>query len=214
MGIGRGGAVIIAVPAEKDAGGIAMKRALVLIVSLSGLLLYGGTATATAATTHPAASQGQNCVAQAEPAGSMVTPTATCYSSFSAAISAATGGRVHLPAMTRPGSVTSQMIDAWNAGPATSFVLSVDYKDADFGGDSLTWTQSSNCGKFQAAGMPSGWNDVISSLVTSTGCANTLYQNANFGGMTVSISKNTARSGLGSFNDLTTSQKWCTAKPC
>ena len=61
------------------------------------------------------------------------------------------------------------MIDAWNAGPATSFVLSVDYKDADFGGDSLTWTQSSNCGKFQAAGMPSGWNDVISSLVTSTG---------------------------------------------
>jgi hypothetical protein len=194
---------------------LAMKRLLVLIVSLSGLLLYGGTATARAATTRPAAaSQGQNCVAQAEPAGSMVTPTATCYSSFSAAIRAATGGKVLLPAGARPRSVTSQMIDAWNAVPATSFVLSVDYKDADFSGGSLTWTQQSNCGNFQAAGMPSGWNDVLSSLVTSTGCANTLYQNANFGGMTVSISKNTARSGLGSFNDLTTSQKWCTAKPC
>jgi len=192
-----------------------MKRVLVLIVSLSGLLLYGSTATATAAITHPAAaSQGQNCVAQAEPAGSMVTPTVTCYSSFSAAIRAATGGRVRLPATVSPGSVTSQMIDAWNAGPATTFVLSVDYKDADFSGGSLTWTQSSNCGNFQAAGMPPGWNDVLSSLVTGTGCANTLYQNANFGGMTVSISKNTARSGLGSFNDLTTSQKWCTAKPC
>jgi hypothetical protein len=192
-----------------------MKRRLVLMLSLSGLLLYGGAATATAATTRQAAtSQGQNCVAEAEPAGSTATPTATCYSSFSAAIRAATSGRVRLSATARPGSVTSAMIDSWNAGPATNFVLSVDYKDADFKGDSLTWTQTSNCGKFQAAGMPSGWNDVISSLVTGTGCANTLYQNANFGGMTVSISKNTSRSGLGSFNDLTSSQKWCTAKPC
>lgn len=192
-----------------------MKRRLALIVCLSGLLLCGSTATATAATTRPsAASQGQNCVAEAEPAGSMVTPTATCYSSFSAAIRAATGGRVRLPAKARPGSVTSQMIDGWDADPATTFVLSIDYKDADFNGPSLTWTQTSNCGNFQAANMPSGWNDVISSLVTSTGCANTLYQNANFGGMTVSISKNTSRSGLGSFNDLTSSQKWCTAKPC
>ena len=192
-----------------------MKRRLVLIVCLSGLLLYGSAATATAATTRPAAaSQGQNCVAEAEPAGSMVTPTATCYSSFSAAIRAATGGRVRLPATARPGSVTSQMIDGWDADPATTFVLSIDYKDADFNGPSLTWTQTSNCGNFQAASMPGGWNDVISSLVTSTGCANTLYQNANFGGMTVSISKNTSRSGLGSFNDLTSSQKWCTAKPC
>ncbi|MGN6794064.1 MAG: peptidase inhibitor family I36 protein [Streptosporangiaceae bacterium] len=144
----------------------------------------------------------------------MVTPTATCYSSFSAAVRAATNGRVRLPATAGPASVTSHMIDAWNADPTTSFVLSIDYKDADFSGPSLTWTQSTNCGKFQAASMPSGWNDVISSLVTSTSCANTLYQNVNFGGMTVSISKNTSRSGLGSFNDLTSSQKWCTAKPC
>jgi hypothetical protein len=192
-----------------------MKRVLLLIVSLGGLLFYGSAASASAAT-HPAAAsaQGQNCVAQAEPAGSMATPTATCYSSFSAAIRAATGGRVRLAATARPGSITPEMIDAWNAGPAVSFVLSVDYKDANFGGSSLTWTQSTDCGKFQAASMPSGWNDTVSSLVTSTDCANTLYQNVNFGGMTVDISKNTARSGLGSFNDLTSSQKWCTSKPC
>lgn len=193
-----------------------MKRLAILIVSLCSLLLYGSTTTAMAAAgTRPvAATHGQDCVAQAEPAGSTVTPTATCYSSFSAAIRAATGGKVRLPARAKPRSVTSRMIDAWNADASGTFVLSVDYKDADFNGGSLTWTQTSNCGRFQAAGMPSGWNDVISSLVTSTGCANTLYQNANFGGMTVSISKNTSRSGLGSFNDLTTSQKWCTAKPC
>ena len=199
-----------------------MRRRLVLIVSLSGLLLYGSAATAapaaaagTAATTHPAAaSQGQTCVAQAEPAGSMATPTATCYSSFSAAIRAATGGRVRLPATARPGAVTPRMIDAWNAAPATTFILSIDYKDANFLGGSMIWTQTSDCGNFQVAGMPSGWNDVISSLTTGTNCANTLYQNVNFGGMTLSISKNTSRSGIGSFNDLTSSEKWCTTKPC
>ena len=192
-----------------------MKRRLVLIVSVCGLLLFGSAGAASAATHHRAASgQGQDCVAEAEPAGSMVTPTATCYSTFSAAIRAVTGGRVVLPATAKPGSVTPAMIDAWNAGPATTFVLSIDYKDANFGSSSLTWTQTSDCGSFQAASMPSGWNDVISSLVTGTNCANSLYQNVNFGGMRLDISKNTARSGLGSFNDLTSSQKWCTANPC
>ena len=197
-----------------------MKRPLALLVSLSGLLLYGGAvavtpAAAANATTHRAASsQGQDCVAQAEPAGSMATPTVTCYSSFSAAIRAATGGRVRLPATARPGSVTPRMIDAWNAAPATTFILSIDYKDANFMNGSLTWTQTSDCGSFQAASMSPAWNDVISSLVTGTNCANSLFQNVNFGGMRLDISKNTSRSGIGSFNDLTSSQKWCTSKPC
>ena len=205
-----------------------MKRRLLLVVSISGLLLYGSAAAATAATHHQAGTRGpsssaQNCVAEAEPAGSMVTPTATCYSTFSAAIRAATGGRVRLPATATPASVTPAMIHQWNArpeasgrpeGPATTFVLSIDFKDANLSGPSLTWTQSSDCGKFQAASMPSGWNDVISSLVTSADCANSLYQNNNFGGMRLDISKNTTRNGLGSFNDITSSQKWCTAKPC
>jgi len=215
------GIVVVAMRVKKNAGGIAMKRRLVLIVSLSGLLLYGSAGAATAAMTARAgassqdlSSGAQNCVAQAEPAGSMVTPTATCYSSFSAAIRAATGGRVVLPASAKPSSVTPKDIDAWNAAPATVFVLSIDYKDANFGSPSLTWTQSSDCGNFQAASMPSGWNDVISSLVTGTNCANSLYQNVNFGGMRLDVSKNTARSSLGSFNDLTSSQKWCPAKPC
>ncbi len=144
----------------------------------------------------------------------MATPTATCYSTFSAAIRAATGGKVRLPATATPASVTPKMIDAWNAAPATTFILSIDYKDANFMGGSFTWTQTSDCGNFQAASMPPGWNDVISSLVTSTNCANSLYQNVNFGGMRLDVSKNTSRSGIGSFNDLTSSQKWCTSKPC
>jgi hypothetical protein len=193
-----------------------MKHRLVLTISLAGLLLASGAATASAAPAHArrAASQPQNCVAEAEPAGSSVTPTATCYSSFAASIAAATGGRIRLPASAKPSSITPAEISAWNAGPANVFVLSIDWKDANFGPPSLTWTQSADCGSFQTAGMPSGWNDVVSSVVTGTNCANSLFQNSNFGGTRLDISKNTSRGTLGSFNDLTSSEKWCTSKPC
>ncbi len=193
-----------------------MKHRLVLTISLAGLVLASGAAAASATPAHAqrAASQPQNCVAEAAPAGSMVTPTATCYSSFAASIAAATGGRIRLPASTKPGSITRAEISAWNAVPATVFVLSIDWKDANYSGASLTWTQSTDCGRFQAASMPSGWNDVVSSVVTSADCANSLFQNINFGGSRLDISRNTSRATLGSFNDLTSSEKWCTSKPC
>jgi hypothetical protein len=193
-----------------------MKHRLVLMISVAGLLLASEAASASATPAHAqrAASQPQYCVAEAEPAGSTVTPTATCYASFAASIAAATGGRIRLPASTKPSSITRAEISAWNAVPANTFVLSIDWKDANFTGPSLTWTQSSDCGSFQAAGMPSGWNDVVSSVVTSADCANSLFQNSNFGGSRLDISKNTSRGALGSFNDLTSSEKWCTSKPC
>ena len=193
-----------------------MKHRLVLSISLAGLLLASGAATASATPVHAqrAASQPRYCVAEAEPAGSIATPTVTCYSTFAASIAAATGGRIILPASAEPSSITPAEISAWNAAPATVFVLSIDWKDANFGPPSLTWTQTSDCGSFQDAGMPPGWNDVVSSVVTSADCANSLFQNSNFGGTRLDISKNTSRGTLGSFNDLTSSEKWCTSKPC
>jgi len=198
-----------------------MKNRLVLVFSLVGLLLYGSAISASAVTAHQApssrlSSEGQYCTAQAEPAGSVATPTMSCYTTFSASIRAATGGRVMLPVETKPGSVTPDQINAAAAadGPASVFVLSIDYKDINFGGATLTWTQNTGCGAFQAASMPSGWNDVVSSVVTRSGCANTLYQNINFGGTKFSISRNSSVSNLGSFNDQTSSEKWCTSRPC
>jgi len=198
-----------------------MKNRLVLTFTLAGMLLYGSAISASAVTPHQAPSSrpsanGQYCTAQAEPAGSAATPTATCYSTFSASIRAATGGRVRLPASAKPGSVTPDELNAAAAtvDPANVVVLSIDYKDINFSGATLTWTQSSGCGSFQAANMPSGWNDVVSSVITESGCANTLYKNANFGGTTFSISRNSSAANVGSFNDQTSSEKWCTAKPC
>lgn len=194
-----------------------MKYRTVLMLSLIGLVLSAGMTAASAATArhqHAAASGAQYCVAQAEPDGSTVTPTATCYSTFAASIRAATGGAIRLPASTRPGQITAADLRSWAAVPATVFVLSIDYVNSNFGGNSLTWTQSTDCGSFQAASMPSGWNDVVSSVITSADCANSLFQNNNFGGSRLDISRNTSRATLGSFNDLTSSEKWCTSKPC
>ncbi len=192
-----------------------MKHRLGLVLPLVGLLLSGSAVSASAASAHTASSgKGQYCTAEAQPTGSSVTPTATCYSTFSASIRAATGGRVRLPASAKPGSVTPDQLNAGANAPSSTFVLSIDYKDINFSGATLTWTQSNGCGSFQAGSMPSGWNDVVSSVITESGCANTLYKNINFGGTTFSIGRNSSAAKLGTFNDQTSSEKWCTAKPC
>ncbi len=200
-----------------------MKHRLVLVVSIAGLVLYAGSAAASASPSHQAhrsqaalpraASGGQSCVATALPDGDSNPPPMTCYNTFAQAIEAATGGRVHLPASATPGSISISQLNA-GATPDTTYVLSIDYKNADYVSPSLTWTQSSQCGNFQAASMPSGWNDVVSSIATYNGCAVTEFKNINFGGTTFSVGRNSQVASLGSFNDSTSSEKWCTAKPC
>lgn len=192
-----------------------MKRHLTLMASVIGLVLYGGTAAASAATAQQGPStHDRYCIAEAVPLGSSLTPTMTCYHSFAASIKAATGGRVRLPASAKPGSVTPDELNAGAESPATTFVLSIDYQNIDFGGQSLIWQQSTKCGSFQASSMPSGWNDVISSVAAESGCATTLFQNTGFTGSTFKIAKNGTASSLGSFNDQASSQKWCPTYPC
>jgi peptidase inhibitor family I36 len=193
-----------------------MKRRTLLPFPIIVLLTFGGTAAASAAPSYPDKATGtlKYCVARAEPTGSTVTPAATCYSSFAASVFAATSGRVRLPASEKPGSVTPGQLNAGGDDPATTYVLSIDWMNVNFTGSSLTWEQTSKCGSFQVSSMPSGWNDVVSSVETFSGCANTLYQNINFGGNTFSIGRNSSAATLGSLNDETSSQKWCTSKPC
>jgi hypothetical protein len=195
-----------------------MKYRTLLPFSVIALLTIGGTAAASAAPSNQAKATGtlKYCVARAEPAGTTATPVATCYPTFAASIFAATSGRVRLPASVKPGSVTPDQLNGSGDNPPapSTFVLSIDWMNTNFTGGSLTWEQSSKCGSFQASSMPSGWNDVVSSVETFSGCANTLYQNINFGGSTFSIARNSSAATLGSFNDQTSSEKWCTSKPC
>ncbi|HEY0870571.1 MAG TPA: peptidase inhibitor family I36 protein [Acidothermaceae bacterium] len=115
-----------------------------------------------------------------------------CFSTFAAAISAAT--------------------DA--VGPLTSVILSIDYTGTNESGSSLTWRQASGCGSYSASSMPTGWNDAISSVSNFNGCGTTLYQNTSFSGSAVSVAVDATATTLGGFNREASSQKWCAANSC
>jgi hypothetical protein len=182
-----------------------VRRSLLMLASVTALLLVSAPVDALAAGAAPSA---QHCVARAIPADSTAAAVVTCYGTFAQSIRAATGGRVSLPATAAPGSVTPDQLNAGPLAPDTTYVLSIDYAGSNFTGNTLTWTQSSRCGSFQASSMPSGWNDVVSSVAAYSNCANTLYQNNNFGGATFRIGENGSAGNLGSMNNQTSSQKW------
>src|SRR5258706_1975756 len=193
--------------AERSEAEAEMKHRLGLVLPLVGLLLSGSAVSASAASAHTASSgKGQYCTAEAQPTGRSVTPTATCYSTFTAWIRAAPGGRVRLPASAKPRSVTPDQLNAGANTPSSIVVLSIDYTDVNFGGPTLTWTQNNGCGSFQAASMPRGWKDRVSSVITRSGSANTQYKNINFRRPTFSICPYTSPPNPGSFKVRPTSQ--------
>ena len=199
-------------PVPHPKGRITVSRSLLTLVSVAALLLFSAPVDALAAGTAP--SPGHHCVARAIPAGSSAAPVVTCYATFAQSIRAATGGRVRLPADAMPGSVTPGQLNAGAATPDTTYVLSIDWDGTSFTGASLTWSQSSRCGRFQAASMPSGWNDRVSSVEAFSNCANSLFKNNNFGTPRYNIGRNGSVANLGSFSNVTSSEKWCPTSPC
>jgi hypothetical protein len=195
-----------------------MKRALPLTLTVAGLVLYSGGPVASATSTQQGPSAHlPYCVATAVPIGSSQPVVMRCYRTFAESIKAATGGLVRLPASARPGSVTPDQVNsAIHAAksPKATYVIGIDFQNVNFGGQSVTFIESAKCGYYQISSMPSGWNDIVSSVSTSSGCATTLWQNVGFTGSTFSVGRNSSASGMGSFNDQASSQKWCPSKPC
>ena len=188
-----------------------VRRSLLTLLSVSALVLFSAPVALAAGTAHSA---GRHCVAEAVPAGSSARPAVTCYATFAQSIRAATRGRVRLPANAAPRSVTPAQLNAGAATPDTTYVLSIDWDGTNFSGASLTWTQSSRCGSFQAASMPSGWNDRVSSVEAFSNCANSLFKNNNYGTPRYNIGRNGYVANLGSFSNVTSSEKWCPTSPC
>ena len=188
-----------------------MTNRLAFAMSVSIALLLVSPAAAQAG---PGSARQQHCIAQALPAFDSGTSTVRCFSTFAGAIKAATSGRVTLRNATSSRKVTSAELSGSPTSALSTYVLSVDYKDANFSGSTLSWYQSAPCGYYLAGSMPSGWNDIVSSVIAYSGCATTLYQNSNFGGATYRIGVNRSAASLGSFNDQESSQKWCPVYPC
>jgi hypothetical protein len=187
-----------------------------LLVALLAVLLflparsYGQSSRMTA--------QNRHCVAALEPVGpgakSSKVTSFSCYPTLSDAILAATGGAVWLPPDEELGVQLDRLEQLQKArkplDTKATFVIAIDYVNANFQGATLTWTTPTGCSStnsYQASSMPSGWNDVVSSTRGFANCnTNVLYENSNFGGALQICSPNC--SGLGAMNDKTSSRSW------
>ncbi len=132
-----------------------------------------------------------HCVIQLDPVllgqKSSIATSRGCYATFPEAISAATGGRVHLPANISGSQLTPAMLQPAQSGasPLSSTcdpgcggtVIGIDWMNANYLGDTLTYTTNNSAGCSQGANfyfssMPSGWNDDVSSAHSYQSCFN------------------------------------------
>lgn len=150
------------------------------------------------------APQARNCVVWISPlgaSGQSRTSPMRCYSTWDRARTIARG---------RPPAAFLRSAPDVGQVATASTLISTDYGQGSFSGDTLTWTvpNSSGCNggnAYQAASMPSGWNDRVSSSKSAGGCAeNDHFQNTNFLGAGITCTCST----MGSLNNATSSETW------
>jgi hypothetical protein len=191
------------------------RKTLLKLAGLVVLLGLLGSASAAQARTPDAgrsATRGRHCIVRIDPVrpGQTVSTMSdlACFATFSDAIAAATGGAVHLSSTTAPTQLTEAMLAP--ATTTTQTVIGVDYVNTHYGGNTLTWyTTYGNCTStnyYNAASMPSGWNDVVSSAHAWANCNHWYhYEHINYGGARATCTCYYIGDAM---NDRTSSEKW------
>lgn len=163
-----------------------MKRILSLIsaVAFAAALSTTTTAAAAAGPSHA----GDYCAVEIEALGSAQEPAEpVCFD---------TQGEVdaYLQALTAPERARS-------AAARASTVLGTVYKDAGYGGGSLSFYGTGSCSgaTFGFASLDAAWQNTISSAKAFAGCFVSLYSGASYGGAQLLCTPNCA--SLGSLND-------------
>ena len=122
----------------------------------------------------------------------------TCYDGFTAAFSAASGGRITDAPDNLEGASggslqelraeTSRLMEDAAAGGANgNVIIGTFFEHKDYGGRTLTIEADRPCRNNNAQDhwtptMPPGWNDIITSLQPWANCWIELYSDDNFGG--------------------------------
>lgn len=174
--------------------------------------------------------QERHCVASAVKAGSAGGSQMECFKTFREAVYVATGGRIKdapndasevakngafrarlfASPKQQSGNVSSQSV-CCNDTSGSGAVLSVEYEDAYYRGNTLTYRGGSGCDydsgyEWGSSYVGSRWNDEISSYVGANRCQVRHYQHSNYGGDYTYISG--ADDYMGVFNDETSSIRW------
>jgi hypothetical protein len=166
----------------------------------------------------------RHCLVRMEPGDTAAAPSKvgpmTCYRNISEVISAATHGRVVLPATTKAGEINEKMLraagyDDDTAAATGSYLIGIDYTEPNFGGSSLTWTGPVPCyDRYTGAtytvyvdSMPAGWDNVISSAETFQYCRSTTLHDYTYrGGM--SMVTGCSSPSLSWMDNRASSQSW------
>lgn len=186
-------------------------RILPLLAALG--LSIGLSAPASAETGASSRSTGQeenHCVSGVE------SQSLECFSSFRAAIAAATGGRVQdAPTDAQAAALDdgfTAKLDGLSATSAPDVVIGIEYEHSGYRGSSLIASAPYGCddsadADWQYSSMPSGWNDRISSYRVYNNCLVDHWEHVNFVGSHTGL--NGTRSYIGdAMNDRTSSIRW------
>lgn len=162
-----------------------MKRILSLISAAAFAVALSITTTAAAAGSSHA---GDYCAVEIEALGSSQEPAVpVCFD---------TQGEVdaYLQTLTAPTRARS-------AAARASTVLGTVYKDAGYGGGSLSFYGTGSCSgaTFGFASLDAAWQNAISSAKAFAGCFVSVYSGASYGGAQLLCTPNCA--SLGSLND-------------
>ena len=183
-------------------------------LSLVAVFLSAPLALQPAAATPSAAPSGTaHCVRN------LSTGTEGCFTTFTQAIAAATGGVITDapadparatadPVFAQRLTVLSDAIAAGKAAVTASAVLGISWEHINYGGASHTWSASYGCDNsldvdWQVANVGTTWNDRISSAQSFSNCQSKYWEHANFAGQ--STAWFTIASNFGTMNDKATS---------
>lgn len=182
-----------------------MRSAIGLVLLVTAILMSGPAAAAGTGTLQPGV--GQHCVGWAAEEGKdVVLPPTECFTTFSQAISHATGGAVTLAR----GAKSLRQSDL--IGLQASTVVGVEYLGTNFGDRSKTYTVSNPRGCLDGATFSDSFFDEswlrndISSAASYQGCRSSHYDLANFAGVIYTC--NGSCGSLLSLNNRTESLRW------
>lgn len=169
---------------------------------------------------NPGSENGVHCVMEARsaPVGERASDIRTddravrdpaCFDTFAEAIEFATNGRVLLSPEALPMDLDEDLLQP--SGIASSpYIIAVEYEDANYGGSSLTITNDNDCNDFYhyLEEMPYGWDDVVSSAKTFSGCEHSYhYEHPYRSGVDKDCGKSCSYIG-DAMNDNTSSLEW------
>ncbi|WP_157376783.1 hypothetical protein [Amycolatopsis balhimycina] len=161
----------------------------------------------------------RHCVVNLSDAGAPM----ACYDTFTEAVATATGGRI----ADAPDNAAKALGDARFAARlnaagvkkddtgstlAASSPVSIMFDDADFGGDSLTYTADHDCTgptndvDFRVHLVQANWNDRFGSYKAFRNCFLSLFEDLDWTGASIGFAG--TRTDLGILDDETSSIRW------